>query len=226
MITGYLKVWSWRKFTSKATRNGCVTCIFNNTTKGDSVMSMKTQSTIIILVSIFVTLFFLSLGNAQVIFPSVYGAPVLPVNISYIPDPFFTLGGLPPIYPYVGDTIAAFDSFVWPAGAVVPPTSLAEISYAVPGTFSGFPGLTDPQIYLSTFFPTYVDYLNLYFAAALAGSTLPGAFGPFGLPSVTAYSGLATIYPYFNYGDISSLIAYYALNPIASSYAASYPLIL
>ncbi len=189
-------------------------------------MSRRNLSTIIVFVNIFVILFFLSLGNAQVIFPSVYGAPVLPVNISYVPNPLFTLGGLPPIYPYVGDTIAAFDSFIWPAGAVAPPTSLGEISYAVPGTFSGFPGLIDPQIYLSTSFPTYISYLNMYFAAALTDSTLPGAFGPFGLPSVTAYSGLATIYPYYNYGDISSLLAYYALNPIASSYVASYPLIL
>ncbi|MGA1844006.1 MAG: hypothetical protein ACMUIS_05535 [bacterium] len=189
-------------------------------------MSMKDRSAIIILMVIFIPLFLLNLANAQIIVPSVYGGIALPVNISYTPNPFFTLGGLPPIYPYVGDTITAFDSFVWPAGAVVPPTPLADISYAVPGIFSGYPGLSDPQIYLSTSFPTYVDYLNLYFAAASTGSTLPGAFGPFGLPSVTAYSGLATSYPYFNYGDISSLLAYYALNPIASWYVASYPLIL
>jgi len=151
---------------------------------------MKNRSAIIILLSIFIPLLLLNLANAQIIVPSVYGGVALPVNISYIPNPFFTLGGLPPIYPYVGDTIAAFDSFLWPAGAVVPPTSLANIYYAVPGIFSGFPGLIDPQIYLSTSFPTYVDYLNLYFAAASTGSTLPRDYSPLSLPSVTAYSGM------------------------------------
>ncbi|MGA1870359.1 MAG: hypothetical protein ACMUJM_17605 [bacterium] len=168
-------------------------------------------------------LFFEGICIAQVI---ISGVPPLPINVTYIPDPLLTFGSLPPIYPYVGDTITAFDSFVWPTGAVVPSTSLADISFAVPGTFSGFPGLSDPQIYLSTSFPTYVDYMNLYFTAAPDGSTLPGAFSPFGLPSVTAYTGYLTIYPYYSYGDISTLLAFYAINPIASSYISGYPLII
>jgi len=174
------------------------------------------------------TLFFIGICNAQIIWPSAYGVPplpafnTLPVGTVYAP---IALGSLPPIYPYVGDTITAFDSFVWPAGAGVPATSLAAISYAVPGIYSGYPGLVDPQIYLSTSWPLYIDYLNLYFAVNPLGSTLPGAFGPFGLDSVSTYAGLAVTYPYYNYVDVQQLLTYYALNPIATSYITSYPLI-
>jgi len=170
------------------------------------------------------TLSFYSMCNAQII----YGVPPLPLAlaITYTPNPLITLGSLPPIYPYVGDTISAFDSFIWPTGVATPPTSLSAISYAVPGAFSSYPNLTNPQIYLSTSFPTYVNYLDLYFAANQIGSTLPGAFGPFDLNSVTAYGGLASTYPYYNYVDIASLLTFYALNPLASSYATAYPIIL
>ncbi|MBN2372661.1 hypothetical protein JXL19_02580 [bacterium] len=173
-------------------------------------------------------LFLTGVCNAQVIWPSAYGVPpiaafnTLPIGISYAP---IALGSLPPIYPYVGDTITAFDSFVWPAGAQVPATSLAAISYAVPGIYSGYPGLVDPQIYMSTSWPLYIDYMNLYFTASPLGSTLPGAFGPFGLDSVSTYAGLAVTYPYYNYGDIQQLLTYYALNPYSVSYITSYPLI-
>lgn len=163
--------------------------------------------------------------SAQIIWPSPAFGPALPIGITYIPDPLLTLGSLPPIYPYVGDTISAFDSFFWPVNAITPPTSLSEISYAVPGLLSGYPGLNDPQIYLANSFLTYANYLNLYFAAAPEGITLPGAFGPFGLPSVSAYSALSSAYPYFSYGDISSLLSFYALNPISSSYLSLYPII-
>lgn len=140
--------------------------------------------------------------------------------------PIVTLVPQPPIYPYVGDTITAFDSFVWPAGAVVPATSLAAISYSVPGVYSSYPGLINPQIYLSTSWATYLDYLNLYFTSALPGSTLPGAFGPFGLESVNTYLTLGYTYPFFNYvSPISTLITYYALNPLSASYVTAYPLI-
>jgi hypothetical protein len=170
------------------------------------------------------TFFFYGMCNAQII----YGVTPLPfpLGIAYTPNPLIALGSLPPIYPYVGDTISAFDSFTWPTGVAAPPTSLSAISYAVPGAFSSYPNLTDPQIYLSTSFPTYVNYLNLYFAANQAGSTLPGAFGPFNINSVTAYGGLANSYPYYNYVDISSLLTFYALNPVSSFFTTAYPLIL
>lgn len=192
-------------------------------------MCKKYRNTIVFYFCIFaLSLLFTGICNAQVIWPSIPLLPVyntLPVGITYTPNPLLTLGSLPPIYPFVGDTIAAFDSFVWPAGAGVPATSLAAISYAVPGTYSGYPGLIDPQIYLSTSWPLYIDYMNLYFSVAPAGSTLPGAFGPFGSDSVTAYAGLALVYPYYSYGDVLQLLTYYALNPISTSYITSYPLI-
>ncbi len=188
-------------------------------------MKKGQRSIIFFYMVVFVLTFsFYGMCNAQII----YGVPALPlpIGITYVPNPLITLGSLPPIYPYVGDTISAFDSFIWPTGVAAPPTSLAGISYAVPGAFSTYPYLTDPQIYLSTSFPTYVNYLNLYFAANQVGSTLPGAFGPFNLNSVTAYGGLASSYPYYNFVDISALLTFYALNPVSSLYATTYPLIL
>ena len=192
-------------------------------------MNKRYRNTIICGVIIFaVTLFLTGICNAQVIWPSAYGVPpipafnTLPVGTAYAPA---ALVSLPPIYPYVGDTITAFDSFVWPAGAQVPATSLAEISYAVPGVFSGYPGLVDPQIYLSTSWPLYIDYMNLYFGVSPLGSTLPGAFGPFGLDSVSTYAGLAVNFPFYNYVDVQQLLTYYALNPYAVSYITSYPFI-
>ncbi|MGA1844408.1 MAG: hypothetical protein ACMUIS_07580 [bacterium] len=187
------------------------------------------RNTIIFAVVISVlTLFSIGICTAQIIWPSAYGVPpiaafnTLFAGTAYAP---IGLGSLPPIYPYVGDTITAFDSFVWPAGAQVPATSLAAISYAVPGVYSGYPGLVDPQLYLTTSWPLYLDYLNLYFGVSPLGSTLPGAFGPFGLDSVSTYAGLAVSYPYYNYVDVQQLLTYYALNPYAVSYVTSYPFI-
>lgn len=139
--------------------------------------------------------------------------------------PIVTLLPQPPIYPYIGDTITFFDSFVWPTGFTAPPTTLAAISYPVPGVYSSYPGLIDPQIYFATSWATYLDYLNLYFTAALPDSTLPGAFGPFGIQSVNTYLTLGYTYPFFNYLDIVTLLGYYASNPISVPYITEYPLI-
>lgn len=139
--------------------------------------------------------------------------------------PIVTLTPQPPILPYVGDTITAFDSFVWPAGANVPTTSLAAISYPVPGAFSSYPDLVDPQVYFTNSWGTYLTYLNLYFTVAGLGSTLPGTFGPFDIQSVNTWATLGYTYPFFTLLDIAALLGYYTSNPISSPFVSAYPLI-
>jgi len=139
--------------------------------------------------------------------------------------PIVTLVPQPPILPYVGDTITAFDSFLWPAGATLPATTLAAISYPVPGAFSTYPGLVDPQVYLTNSWGAYLTYLNLYFTAAGLGSTLPGAFGPFDVQSVNTWATLGYTYPFFTLPGLVTLLAYYTSNPISASFVSAYPLI-